>query len=100
MGKMTSSATVSVLGLEPELGKLFLGFTSGDYEAFLSAARAKKHSLLEEAGESVSRAAADLREQVAFLGDIVANLPPTLMDRKRMRWAEVRRVFELAGANG
>ena len=44
-------------------------------------------------------AAADLREQVAFLGDIVASLPPTLMDRKRMRWPEVRRVFELAGAN-
>jgi len=99
LGKMTPSATVSILGLEPELEKLFLGFTSGDYEAFRSAARAKNHSLPEEVGESVSLAAADLREQVAFLGDIVASLPPTLMDRKRMRWPEVRRVFELAGAN-
>jgi phospholipid/cholesterol/gamma-HCH transport system permease protein len=99
MGKMTPSATVSVRGLEPELEKLFLGFTSGDYEEFRAAARVKKHSLPEEIGESVSLAAADLREQVAFLGDIVATLPPSLMDRKRMRWPEVRRVFELAGAN-
>jgi len=99
MGKMTPSATVSILGLEPELEKLFLGFTSGDYEAFHSAERVKNHSLPEEIGESVSLAAADLREQVAFLGNIVASLPPTLMDRKRMRWPEVRRVFELAGAN-
>jgi len=99
MGKMTPSATVSILGLEPELEKLFLGFTSGDYEAFRSPAWAKNHSLPEEVGESVNLAAADLREQVAFLGNIVASLPPTLMDRKRMRWPEVRRVFELAGAN-
>ena len=99
MGKMTPSATVSILGLEPELEKLFLGFKSGDYEAFRSAARVKNHSLPGEVGESVSLAAADLREQVAFLGNIVASLPPTLMDRKRMRWPEVRRVFELAGAN-
>ena len=99
MGKMTPSAIVSVLGLEPELEKLFLGFTSEDYEAFRSAARVKRHSLPEEVGESVSHAAADLREQVAFLGDIVTSLPPTLLDRKRMRWPEVRRVFELAGAN-
>jgi len=99
MGKMTPSATVSVRGLEPGLEKLFLGFTSGDYEEFRAAVRVKKHSLLEEVGESVSLAAADWREQVAFLGDIVTSLPPGLMDRKRMRWAEVNRVFELAGAN-
>jgi len=99
MRKMTPSATVSVLGLEPELEKLFLGFTFDDYEAFRSTAGAKRHSLPEEIGESVSLAAADLREQVAFLGNIVASLTSTLMDRKRMRWPEVRRVFELAGAN-
>ena len=99
MAKMTPSATVSVRGLEPELEKLFLGFTSGDYEAFRSAARVKKHSLPEEIGESVRLAAADLREQVSFLGNIVTSLPSSLLDPKRMRWPEVRRVFELAGAN-
>ena len=99
MGKMTPSANVSVLGLELELEKLFLGFTSGDYEAFRSTAPVQRHSLPEEVGESVSHTAADLREQVAFLGEIMANLPPTMLDRKRMRWPEVRRIFELAGAN-
>ena len=99
MAKMTPSATVSVRGLEPDLEKLFLGFTSEDYEAFRSVARVKKHSLPEEIGESVSLAAADLREQVSFLGNIVSSLPPSLLDPKRMRWPEVRRVFELAGAN-
>ena len=99
MGKMTPSATVSVLGLVPELEKLFLGFTSEDYEAFRSVARVKKHSLPDEVGESVRLAAADLREQVSFLGNIVTSLPSSLLNPKRMRWPEVRRVFELAGAN-
>jgi len=99
MGKMTPSATVSVLGLVPELERLFLGFTSEDYEAFRSVARVKKHSLPDEVGESVRLAAADLREQVSFLGNIVTSLPSSLLDPKRMRWPEVRRVFELAGAN-
>jgi phospholipid/cholesterol/gamma-HCH transport system permease protein len=36
---------------------------------------------------------------VVFLGDVVANLPPTMMSRKRMRWPEVRHIFEQAGAN-
>ncbi len=99
MGKMTPDATVSVTGLEASLEKIFRGFTAQDYEAFGVQSRKIKNSLPEEVGESVSLAAADLREQVAFLGDIVASVPPTLMDRKRMRWPEVRRVFELAGAN-
>ena len=99
MGKMTPDATVSVTGLEASLEKIFRGFTAQDYQAFGVPSRKIKNSLPEEVGESVSLAAADLREQVAFLGDIVASVPPTLMDRKRMRWPEVRRVFELAGAN-
>ena len=82
MGKMTPSATVSVVGLEPDLEKLFLVFTSEDYEAFRSAARVKKHSLPDEVGESVRLAAADLREQVSFLGNIVTSLPSSLLDPK------------------
>ena len=41
----------------------------------------------------------DLRDQVDFLGGVAANLPPSLVNPKRMRWPEVRHVFELAGAN-
>jgi len=99
MGRMTPEATVSVLGLEPELEKLFRGFTSEDYEAFRPPLRTESRSLPEEVGKEVSQLTADLREQVGFLGTIVTNLPPTILDRKRMRWPEVRRVLELAGAN-
>jgi phospholipid/cholesterol/gamma-HCH transport system permease protein len=99
MGKMTPTATVSVLGLEAEIEKLFRGFTAEDYEAFHTPARAKRNHLPEEVGNAVAQVSADLREQVAFLGDVMANLPSTLLDRKRMRWPEVHRVFELAGAN-
>jgi phospholipid/cholesterol/gamma-HCH transport system permease protein len=41
----------------------------------------------------------DLQEQVDFLGGVAANLPASLVNRKRMRWPEVRHIFELAGAN-
>jgi phospholipid/cholesterol/gamma-HCH transport system permease protein len=99
MGRMTPLATVSVLGLEAGLDKMFKGFTSEDYEAFRPPSRMKCRSLPDEVGNWVRSAISDLREQVAFLGDIVANLPPAIMDRKRMRWAEVLRIFELAGAN-
>ena len=99
MGRMTRGATVSVLGLEEDLEKLFRGFTLEDYEAFRPPLRTESRSLPEEVGKEVSQLTADLREQVGFLGTIVANLPPTILDRKRMRWPEVRRVLELAGAN-
>ncbi len=101
MGKMTPSATVTVRGLEPDLEKLFLAFTSEDYEAFRSAARVKIHSLPEEVGESASHAAADLREQVAFLGDIVASLPQASHHAIGNECAgrKCAVFFELAGAN-
>ena len=106
MGKMTSSASaaaapvvVSVVGLQPELQKIFQGFTTADYEAFRAPARLKCHSLPDEVGNAVAQVGADLREQTAFLGEVMASLPSTLANPKKMRWAEVRRIFELAGAN-
>jgi phospholipid/cholesterol/gamma-HCH transport system permease protein len=99
MGKMTPNVSVSVVGLEPGLDKLFRGFTAEDYEAFRPSERIKCQSLPAETGTVVRHVAADLRESVAFLGEIAAKLPTTIWNRKRMRWPEVRRVFELAGAN-
>ncbi len=99
MGKMTPNASVSVIGLEPELDKLFRGFTAEDYEAFHQVMQNKCQSLPTETGTAVRHVAADLREAVAFIGEIVIKLPTTIWNRKRMRWPEVRRVFELAGAN-
>jgi phospholipid/cholesterol/gamma-HCH transport system permease protein len=99
MGKMTPAATVSIVGLEPDLEKVFRGFTAEDYEAFRPKTKRRKESLPEEVGNGVAQAAEDLREQVSFLGEVMASLPPTIMNRRRMRWGEVRHVFEVAGAN-
>ena len=96
---MTPQAAVSVVGMEVDLEKLFRGFTSADYEAFRPPSRIKCRSLPDEVGNWVRHVISDLREQVEFCGGVMANLPLALLDRKRMRWAEVRRVFELAGAN-
>jgi phospholipid/cholesterol/gamma-HCH transport system permease protein len=99
MGQMTSGATVSVHGLESELEQRFRGFTLEDYEKFRPSARAKCRSLPDEVGCAVRQAASDLREQVEFLGSVTGSLLPTLSNPKKMRWPEVRRVFEVAGAN-
>lgn len=99
MGRMTPGASVSVSGLETGLEQIFRAFTSQDYEAFRPPTRVKCHPLPEEVGAGVRQAAIDLREQVEFLGSITGCLLPTLLKRKRMRWPEVRRVFESAGAN-
>lgn len=100
MGKMTPSASVSVTGLGPEFEKNFKLFTREDYESFRPQTERKCHSLPTEVGHSASLVLADFREQVIFLGSVVAQLPSALMNRKKMRWPEVWRVFELAGANG
>jgi phospholipid/cholesterol/gamma-HCH transport system permease protein len=99
MGKMTPDAIVSVVGMEADLEKLFRGFTSEDYEAFRPPSKMKCRSLPDEVGNWVRHVTSDLREQVEFCGGVMSNLPAALLDRKRMRWAEVRRIFELAGAN-
>ena len=100
MGRMTPEATVSVLGLEADLENIFRGFTPEDYKAFRPPTRMKCRSLPDEVGYYVRQVTSDLREQVEFVGSVAGNLPAALLNRKRMRWTEVRRVIELAGANG
>jgi phospholipid/cholesterol/gamma-HCH transport system permease protein len=99
MGLMTPKATVTVRGLEPELEQLFRGFTLEDYKTLRPSPSVKCHSIPEEMGGGVRQAASDLREQVEFLGSVTRNLLPVLSNRRLTRWPEVRRVFELAGAN-
>jgi phospholipid/cholesterol/gamma-HCH transport system permease protein len=99
MGRIAPQAAASIVGLDPDLDRLFRVFTAADYESFRQTLRRRRTALLEEVGRAVRQVMADLREQIMFLGRVVAKLPPTLLDRKRMRWPEVRRVFESAGAN-
>jgi phospholipid/cholesterol/gamma-HCH transport system permease protein len=99
MGRMTPGAAVSVIGLAAEFQTIFEGFTSADYAAFHPPVQKQSHPLIEEAGRATRQIMEDLREQVDFLGGIAVNLPASLVNRKRMRWPEVRHIFELAGAN-
>jgi phospholipid/cholesterol/gamma-HCH transport system permease protein len=99
MGRMTPGATVSVAGLAAEFQTIFEGFTIQDYDAFHPQIQKQSHPLIEEAGQAARQMIGDLRDQVDFLGGVAATLPASLVSPKRMRWAEVRHVFELAGAN-
>jgi phospholipid/cholesterol/gamma-HCH transport system permease protein len=99
MGKMTPGATVSVMGLEKGFQTIFEGFTAQDYDAFLPQVHKSRHPLIEELGDGTRQLIDNVRGQVDFLGSLTANLPASLVNRKRMRWGEVRHVFELAGAN-
>ena len=99
MGKMTPGATVSLVGLASEFQTVFEGFTSRDYDNFRPQVGKRAHPLVEEVGHATGQLIEDFRDQVDFLGGIAANLPASLVNRKRMRWPEVRHVFELAGAN-
>jgi len=99
MGLMTPKGTVTVRGLEPELEQLFRGFTLEDYKTLRPGSKVKCHSIPEEMGGGVRQAASDLREQVEFLGSVTRNVLPVLSNRRLARWPEIRRVFELAGAN-
>src|SRR3984957_1657719 len=99
MGRMTQGAKVTVVGLAAGFQTLFEGFTAQDYDAFHPQPQKSSHPLVEDAGHATRQLLTDLRDQVDFLGGVAANLPPSLINPKRMRWPEVRHVFELAGAN-
>jgi phospholipid/cholesterol/gamma-HCH transport system permease protein len=99
MGRMTPKATVSVLGLEADLEKVLLGFTSQDYETFRPKPPIKSGSFPERIGDAVRHSTKTFREAMVFLGAVVAGLPAGLFHPKRSRWAETLRVFELAGPN-
>lgn len=98
LGQMTPEAVVSLRGLNEDLGRLFGRFTLEDYNT-LRPAPVTCRPIPEEVGMGVRHIASDLREQVEFLGSVAGSLPPTLLNRRRMRWMEVGRIFELAGAN-
>jgi len=99
MGRMTPEATVSVVGLEAGLEKLFRGFTAEDYEAFRPKPLMKSVSFPEMLGGAVRHWTKNLHEEMDFVGAIMAGLPAGLFHPKRSRWAETLRVFELAGPN-
>jgi len=97
-GGFTPAAKVDVRGLSEELNHV-LGFVGKeDLEAYEAHTR-RLPSLPEEIGISVRACARDLREQVAFLGKMAAELAATLFHPDRLRWPEIKRLCIAAGAN-
>ena len=99
MQKMTPQAKVSVQGLDAKFDATFRELTLADWETFLPATGPHRHSIPLEIGATVGHMADDLRELVTFQGAVTAELPAVLRSRKLMRWPEVFRIFEQAGAN-
>ena len=97
-GALTPGAAITVGGLKQEFQRLFDSFTVEDYETFRPRPAARPR-MAEDVGKATAGALRDLRDEVAFVGSVTAGLRTTLLDRKRMRWPEVKRVFEIAGAN-
>lgn len=97
-GGMTPGAAVTLEGLNDGARKLMETFTAEDYRAYKP--HAPRHaSVPEEVGGTVRGLLKDLRDQVEFLGAVLRTLPRAVARPKLMRWREVRRVFESAGAN-
>jgi len=99
MGGMTPKAVVKVVGLKEDLQQIFNGFTAQDYEDVRPQPTTRQGSIEEKAGAALGQMTRSFREQMVFLGGIIASLPASLLHPKRSRWAEALHVFELAGAN-
>lgn len=55
--------------------------------------------ITEKTGAMTKSFLVDLKDHVAFLGGLIAALPVALFQPKRMRWREIRRIMEKAGAD-
>ncbi len=97
-GGMTPGANVRLSGLTESAKKLLETFTAEDFRTYRPHAGAKQ-SFPEEVGEFCRALLSDLRQQVAFIGGLIRALPRALVRPKLMRWREVQRVGEAAGAN-
>ena len=99
MGGMSpKEGKISVRGLRPEFENLYQRFSAADYEANRPQPPQKSH-VAEDVGRISVGLAQDLHEEVAFVGEATVSLAANLARPKRMRWAEVGRIFETAGVN-
>ncbi|MGH7967798.1 MAG: MlaE family ABC transporter permease, partial [Limisphaerales bacterium] len=97
-GGMTSGAAVTVHGISVASQKIMETFAIGDLREFQSH-RTRRPNAAEEVGAGVRSLLVDLREQVMFVGALLRALPGAVVRPKRMRWGEVKRIMETAGAN-
>lgn len=96
-GKMTPGASIRLGGLRENTKRLFQAFTGPGFRPL--PAIAPKPGLVEEIGSGTRGVLRDLHDQVSFIGSVARVLPGAIVQPKRMRWREVMRVMETAGAN-
>jgi phospholipid/cholesterol/gamma-HCH transport system permease protein len=97
-GGMTPGAEVSIQGLNEEQQALLRTFGAEDYRTWRPAL-VKRAGAVEEVGATARELWQDLREQIAFTGTVLRVLPGTLASPKRLRWSEIKHVFETSGVN-
>lgn len=98
MGGTASGVKATIKGLRPELNTLFQRFSESDYQKSLPQPPPHVH-VTEHVGEATVHMWHDSKELLAFLGEATAGTFSNLVHPKRMRWPEVRRIFEQAGVN-
>jgi phospholipid/cholesterol/gamma-HCH transport system permease protein len=96
--QMTPDAQVTLSELKPELEKALGAFSMEDYQAF-QAQQPKNQSAAEHVGTGVMALVSDLKEMVAFTGQVTTGLVVLLFHPRQIRMGEVMRIFESAGVN-
>ena len=97
-GGMTPGASTHLRGVKTEIEKMIEIFPTEEAKGY-RAESSRLTRIFEEAGAALRGFFVDLKEQIAFVGGLAAALPGALVRPKRMRWREVWRVVEKAGAN-
>ena len=98
MGFLTPGAQVTVRGLTPELQRSYDNFSAADYRASVPPPPEPSH-IPTDLGRGARAMVRDFVEQVRFIGAVTQGLAGTLFRPRLLRWDEVMRVFESAGAN-
>lgn len=98
VGGFTPQASVTVRGLSDDLDQILRLIADENLEA-LQAGRPRTPSLPEEIGAATRDFLGDLREQVAFLGAMAAELAGAIVHPGRLRGKEVKRLVITAGVN-
>jgi phospholipid/cholesterol/gamma-HCH transport system permease protein len=98
VGGMTPGVRVNITGLNPELQHLLRSFSKEDFQA-LQEHEPTCSLFVEDVGAATSSWLGDLRQQIAFIGEVTLAVAASLFRPRRMHWKEVFRVFEAAGVN-
>jgi phospholipid/cholesterol/gamma-HCH transport system permease protein len=96
--QMTSEAQVTLREPKPELKKALQTFSMEDYQAFQNQ-QPKKQSLADHVGTGVMGLVSDVKEMVAFTGQVSSALVVLLFHPRQIRIGEVLQIFESAGVN-